>query len=108
MKFRDWIVKKLLPEEEWNTILMNRVGFRKPKFYTTTAIDLIPVHSEVVLDEKSYEWLHTAQGEAKYDVVYGLTRQMADELKQYVKYEETYDPSKGTWKCRASIKVVKL
>ena len=64
MKFRDWIVKKLLPEEEWNTILMNRVGFRKPK-HIAVGINYVPVHSEVVLDEKSYEWLHTAQGEAK-------------------------------------------
>lgn len=106
MKIRDWIAKKMLTESEWNTILMNRVGFRKPTIIERR-MDTITVTSKVVLDPKSYRWLHSTQGEAKYDVIYGLTRELADQLKNYVEYKEEYDTDTGDWICRVSLEVVK-
>lgn len=106
MKIRDWIAKKMLTESEWNTILMNRVGFRKPEL-KEKRVNIETVTSKVILDQKSYRWLHSTQGEAKYDVIYGLTRELADQLKKYVDYKEEYDPTTDNWICRVSLEVVK-
>ena len=64
------------------------------------------VVSEIRVDSRSYEFLHSDLGESKYDAAYGLTRELANELKKYVEYTESYNEATDTWTLRVSVKVV--
>ena len=64
------------------------------------------VVSETRVDGRSYEFLHSDLGESKYDAAYGLTRELANELKKYVEYTESYNEATDTWTLRVSVKVV--
>ena len=99
---REWLLVKLVPDADARMVLlMKRVGYDVPK-----EVHYQTVSTQVVLNSKSYEFMHSADGVAKYDAVYGLTRQLADELKNYVKYTEKYDEACDEWTCRVDLKVV--
>ena len=98
-RLKTWLLDRLLTKEEKKILALKRAGY-KP--YATDTVS-----TQVVLSEKSHDYLATAQGKAKYDVVYGLTRQLADSLKPYVMYSEAYDPKNNEWICRIDLKVVK-
>lgn len=101
-RFRDFkrrIAMKLCPELQPNFMRIY------PEVHLV-AHDVATVVSETRVDSRSYEFLHSDLGESKYDAAYGLTRQLADELKKYVKYTETYDPVTDTWLLRVSVKVL--
>ena len=80
---------------------MSRAG------YKVKQAEYEKVCTKVVLDKKSYEFAQTADGRAKYDIVYGLTRQLADQLKDYVVYTEDYDADTNEWTCKVTLYVVR-
>ena len=97
-KVKRWIVNKLIPDADIRmALIMNRAGFDS----------IATVVSECTLDEKSHAFLHSADGEVKYDAKYGLTRQMAEELRKFVNYTESYNEDSKTWTLKAELKVVK-
>lgn len=96
-RMKQRIYKWLMPEDDYRRFLMSRVY--EP--YETETLS-----TQVVLNQKSYEFLHSGEGTEKYDAVYGLTRQLADSLRPYVKYTESYDEAHDEWTCRVDIKVV--
>lgn len=96
-KIKQRIYKWLMPEDDYRRFLMSRV-------YEPLNYDIVA--SQVVLNQASYDFLHSGTGQEKYDAVYGLTRQLADTLKDYVSYTESYDEEHEEWTCRVSVKVV--
>lgn len=96
---KDWLLDRLLTKEEKRVLALKRAGYRP--------FDTDVVSTQVVLNNASHEHLGTPNGKAKYDIVYGLTRQLADSLKEYVEYTEAYDPKHEEWICRVDLKVVK-
>ena len=103
-KFRQWLYKKLMPEDDYRRFLMSRVY--EPVKVNVETKNIQTVMSQVVLNQKSYDFIHSGTGQEQYDMVYGLTRQLADELKKYVQYTESYDPQHDEWTCRVALKVV--
>lgn len=97
-KIKQRIYKWLMPEDDYRSFLMSRVY----EYHETETLS-----TQVVLNQKSYEFLHSGEGTEKYDAVYGLTRQLADSLRPYVKYTESYDEAHDEWTCRVDLKVVK-
>lgn len=96
-RIKQRIYKWLMPEDDYRRFLMSRVF----EHYETETLS-----TQVVLNQKSYEFLHSGEGTEKYDAVYGLTRQLADALRPYVKYTESYDEAHDEWTCRVDLKVV--
>lgn len=96
-RMKQRIYKWLMPEDDYCRFLMSRV-------YEHYEIETLS--TQVVLNQKSYEFLHSGEGTEKYDAVYGLTRQLADSLRPYVKYTESYDEAHDEWTCRVDLKVV--
>lgn len=102
-KIKQKIYKWLMPEDDYRRFLMSRVyePYVVYEHYETETLS-----TQVVLNQKSYEFLHSGEGTEKYDAVYGLTRQLADSLRPYVKYTESYDEAHDEWTCRVDLKVV--
>lgn len=80
-------------------LMLAKAGYKTP--------DVQILKTQVCLDEKSHAFLDTETGKLKYDLRYGLARQLADQLAEYVDIEETYDKEIDEWKCVATLKVVK-
>ena len=101
--FRRWLCKKLVPDNDARMVLiLKKAGYEQPPKY-----DIATVQTQCVVNKASYEFLHSADGECKYDAKYGLTRQLADLLKPYVKYTESYDEAYEEWTLKVMLKVVK-
>lgn len=105
-RVKEWLLKRLLTKEERNILAMHKAGY-KPFVIREQHFDTVTVSSQVVLNDRDHAFLATEPGQLEYDVIYGLTRQLADELKKYVVYRESYDPMFGQWTCRIDLKVVK-
>ena len=103
-KIKQWIYKKLMPEDDYRRFLMSRVY--EPLKVNVETKNIRTVMSQVVLNQQSYDFIHSGTGQEQYDMVYGLTRQLSDELKNYVEYTESYDEEFKEWTCRVSLKVV--
>ena len=105
-KFRRWLLVKLVPDGDARmTLLMHRVGYEPPWYQKQ--VNVHTLSTQVVLNQQSYEFLRSGEGTEKYDAVYGLTRQLADSLRDYVQYTESYDEAHDEWTCRVDLKVVK-
>ncbi len=99
-QFREWLVKKLMPDSDARMmLLLAKNGVEIP--------DTKVLETEVILNQHSYEFLHSSSGRQKYDAIYGLTRQLADQLGDYVKYTEHYDEAHEEWHCKVELEVVK-
>lgn len=99
-RFRSWLCQKLVPDSDARMMLIlakGRVRIPETKILST----------QVVLNEESYKFMHSYEGKVKYDAVYGLTRQLADDLKDYVRYTESYDEEHKEWTCKIELEVVK-
>lgn len=105
-RVKEWLIKRLLTKEERNILAMHKAGY-KPFVIREQHVDVVTVSSQVVLNERDHAFLATEPGQLEYDVIYGLTRQLADELKKYVVYREQYDEEFKQWICRVDLKVVK-
>jgi len=105
-KIKAWLLKRLLTKKEQDILAMYRAGY-KPFVIREQRVDTVTLSSQVVLNDRDHAFLATEPGQLEYDVIYGLTRQLADELKKYVVYKESYDPMFGQWTCRIDLKVVK-
>ena len=105
-RVKEWLLKRLLTKEERNILAMHKAGY-KPFVIREQRVDTVTVSSQVVLNDRDHKYLATGPGKLEYDVVYGLSRQLADELKKYVTYSERYDEEFGQWICRVDLKVVK-
>lgn len=103
-KVKAWLLDRLLTADEKRTLALKRMGYG---FYTTEPMETVTLSTQVILNSKQHEYLATSKGKAKYDVLYGLTRQLADELKNYVQYREWYEMDTDEWVCRVDVKVVK-
>ena len=104
-RVKEWLLDRLLTKPEKNVLAVHRAGYRNLLSVENT--DIVTVSTQVILDERQHEYLATSRGKAKYDVVYGLTRQLADELKKYVRFREWKDADTSEWICRVDLKVVK-
>lgn len=79
-------------------LMLAKAGYSTP--------DVKVVKTMVHLDNKSHKYLKSELGQLDYDLVYGLTTQLADQLKDYVTLTETYDKENDEWECVIELKVV--
>ena len=99
-RFREWLVKKIEPDSDARMMMiLAKSGIEIP--------DTEVLETEVVLNQHSYEFLNSHDGKQKYDAIYGLARQLADQLKDYVSYTEYYDEAHEEWHCKIELEVVK-
>ena len=107
--FKYWLIKKMCTQAEWQTLRNIRAGYYG---YFGKKEKMIPITTSFELNQASYEFLHSADGEAEYDAQYGiahkLIRDCEDEIAQCVSYIEAWDEKKQMWICTAELNLVEV
>lgn len=107
--FKFWLIRKMCTQEEWKTLRIVRAGYYG---YFGKKEKMIPITTSFELNQASYEFLHSADGEAEYDAQYGiahkLIRDCEDEIAKCVSYIEAWDEKKQMWVCTAELNLVEV
>ena len=105
-KISFWLLRNTLSEDERRMLYGMRLGFDSMQPKETERI----VHS-FELDDRSHDFLHSADGVRKYDAKRGAARQLLrareDDLAELIQYVETKDETTGIWKCTSWLEVVR-
>lgn len=100
--FKQRIYQWMMPGDDYRRLfLMSQVGYPLADRPVTKTLS-----TQVALDEASHDFLATSEGQCKYDVRYGLARQLADQIVDYISYRESKDEENNEWICRADLEIV--
>ena len=108
-KAKFWMIKKACTEEEWKVLRNVRMNYygqveEKRKVHI--------VNCSFELNQASYDFLHSAEGQQKYDAQYGiahkLIRDNEDEIAKHVFYIEAYDAKRKIWVCTAELNLMEV
>ncbi len=104
-----WLIKKACTPAEWQTLRNVRAGYYG---YFGKKEKIIPIRTSFELNNASYEFLHSAEGQEKYNAQYGvahkLIRDCEDEIAQCVSYLEAWDAKRNLWVCTAELNLVEV
>lgn len=95
-KFKRWLMGKIAPDD-WKEYKYNRAVFDCEPY------DIKRVSTQIILNDKSYHYLHSADGKGKYDYRYGMARTLGESLKDYLVCTDSYNEGTDEWTCRAEI-----
>lgn len=101
-------IKRVCTDEEWKTLHNIRAGYYG---YYGRQEKLLPISTSFELNDASYRFLHSTEGEEKYDAQYGiahkLIRDKEEEIARCVSYVEAWDAKRKTWVCTAELNLIK-
>lgn len=106
-KLKYWAIKKSCTAEEWKTLRLVRAGY-----YGQTPQEnrLKPIRASIELNDVSHTFMHSAEGQLRYDPQYcmahKLIRECEEEIAKCVSYVEAWDPRKKMWICTAELNLV--
>ena len=115
-KFKFWMIRKACTEQEWRTLRLVRAGYygyqSKGKKPVPTLCGYHRIKASFELNNASHDFLHSDEGQLKYDAQYGiahkLIREREEDIAKHVSYVESWDAKRQVWVCEAELDLVEV